>query len=69
MERPYSTKINQKKLNNEENDKKDNNERNIKSAHTSYMQRKNYILKNSNIYDIEKENTQTNEPIKVLRIN
>ena len=68
MERPYSTKINQKKLNNEENDKKDNNERNIKSAHTSYMQRKNYILKNSNIYDIEKENTQTNEPIKVLRI-
>ena len=68
MERPYSTKINQKKLKNEESDKKDNNERNIKSAHISYIQRKNNIFKSMDNYDNEKENTQTNEPIKVLRI-
>ena len=68
MERPYSTKINKKKLNNEESDKKDNNERNIKSAHISYIQRKNNIFKSMDTYDNEKENTQTNEPINVLRI-
>ena len=70
MERPYSTKINQKKLNNEERNKKDNNERNIKSAHDSYIkiQRKNNTIKNIINYYNEKENTQTNEPLKVLRI-
>ena len=71
MERQYSTKINQKKLNNEERNKKDNNERNIKSAHDSYIkiQRKNNTIKNIINYYNEKENTQTNEPLKVLKIS
>ena len=68
MELRYSAKTNQQKLNNEERDKKDNNKRNIRSACISYSQKINNILKNINNYDNEKENTQNNEPLKILKI-